>query len=403
MKVLFVTSAGAPPIGGEGVYMESIIPALEARGITVRVLVLCTSDEKQYQHTADDRVSYIRVRDPYTYHGLLARNIIAPLLYRRIRKELRIFNPDVVHLHTVFFLKTVLYAVRHIPTIQTFHEISQILPLFPTFFAHDPNTHYRGELDIHTGRRAGLKRRTIFIDHYIFDDRRMSRKVTRLFLCPSRYIAHVAQEAKLEPAVYIPHFREVSDIVVPQKKDEGEAYFLFVGRLEKLKGVDHLLRTFALLKKEGYPARLRIAGDGSSTPQLKRYAQEMGISDQVEFLGWIENHALADYYAGADAVIIPSIYPEAGPLVALEAMGYGVPVIAYRVGGLPELVKNEETGLTVERGDIHGLAAACKKIQTDPIYAQRLGRTAQKEVATYYTKEAHIDKLMAIYASLCKF
>ena len=402
MKVLLITSASAPHIGGEEVYLEKLVPALEERGIQVRVLVLSTIKHITSNYTQDSQVSFIYVHNPYTYCGLFERNIISPSLYRKIRREIRTFTPDVVHLHTVFFLKTVLFAAYHIPKVQTFHEVSIILPLYPLFFAEDPNTDYVGELDFKKGKRIGLKYRTLFIDHYLLSDHRISKRITKLFLCPSNYLADVAKKVGLTPTIHLPYFQDADRAEVIHENKSDNEYFLFVGRLETIKGADQLLRAFSLLKKQYEKARLIIAGDGTQSLELKLLSKKLGIDAHVDFLGWVDNSKLSVYYENARGIIIPSIYPEVSPLVAFEAMRYNKPVIAYSVGGLPEIVQQRETGLLVERGYIQGLSDACQQIYTNPTYAQQLGDAGRKYLEKHYTKKEHVDRLIAIYESLCK-
>ena len=107
-------------------------------------------------------------------------------------------------------------------------------------------------------------------------------------------------------------------------------------------------------------ARLRIAGDGPERSRLERLAEQLGIRDSVEFVGWIRDESgVAAFWSACDvAVAAPNDWIEAFGLTAVEAMACGVPVVATRGGALPETVVHERTGFLVDPRDTKGLAAA---------------------------------------------
>ena len=123
---------------------------------------------------------------------------------------------------------------------------------------------------------------------------------------------------------------------------------LFVGRIERLKGVDILLETAAALDYRS-KVTLLIAGGSQSSPEmdrLKNIAGELGIASMTRFLGSVPQSELAHYYNAADVCVLPSYYESFG-LAALEASACGTPVVASRVGGLPSVVKDGETGYLI--------------------------------------------------------
>ncbi|MCR4329543.1 MAG: glycosyltransferase family 4 protein [Candidatus Roizmanbacteria bacterium] len=400
MKILFITSTSSAYIGGEAVYLENLLSALEERGIEVRVIVLSTINKIVSNYSDDPRIRMILVKDLYTYTGLLARNMFYPYVYYKLRKEVREFNPTVVHLQTVFYLKTVLLCLRNLPIIQSFNELSLVYPLFPVFFEHDPYTTYRGEIDFKQMKKNGIKKRTVFIDHLLCSEQRFSKKYVRTFLCPSQYLLNEAHHAGFKNTLYLPYFQEDSTPYIKKEASKNPPYLLFVGRLEKIKGVDNLLHAFVQIHKERPDVQLRIIGIGPLSESWQDLAHQLDIDTHVQFFGWVQKEKVFEYYQEARAVIIPSIYPETNPLVAFEAMRQGTPVIAYNVGGLPETVEHEYSGLVVKRFDIPGLAQACIRLIDDASLAHRFGTNGRNRLTERYSKKGHIDALIQIYDSL---
>jgi len=169
---------------------------------------------------------------------------------------------------------------------------------------------------------------------------------------------------------------------------------LFVGRIEPLKGLDTLFRAIKILRdRKTMPPNLClsiIGGDPDDDAalenvemdRLKALREELGIGDLVAFLGKRDQDALNNYYASAQAVIMPSHYESFG-MVALEAMACGTPVIASEVGGLAFLVRDGETGFHVPDRDPDILADKLQLLLNDPELRARLGRQAAERAKQY--------------------
>jgi glycosyltransferase involved in cell wall biosynthesis len=149
-----------------------------------------------------------------------------------------------------------------------------------------------------------------------------------------------------------------------------------VGRLNRWKGQDLLLKAVALIKDRGIRCAVTIVGGEheGSTETLKALttlADTLGISDWVEFAG--EQHDLDPFYSTADMFVSPSTSPEPFGLVVVEAMSYGVPVIAARPGGPSETVVDGVTGLLFDNGDVNGLADALEMLINNHATCQAMG------------------------------
>jgi glycosyltransferase involved in cell wall biosynthesis len=169
---------------------------------------------------------------------------------------------------------------------------------------------------------------------------------------------------------------------------QGEPGFLLVvGRLRIRKGVDVLRAALPERRRRHPGARLLIAGDGEHRPALERAAADRGLSGAVTFLGRASAGQVRGLLRGAVALVVPSIY-EGMPLVVLEAMEEGVPVVASRVSGIPEVVENGCTGWTVPPEDPASLAAALVEVLDDPAAARRRGARGRRRLEASFRPAA---------------
>lgn len=160
---------------------------------------------------------------------------------------------------------------------------------------------------------------------------------------------------------------------------ETTGYFLFVGRLRLRKAVEVLLAALARLRSPYPEMRVMIAGDGEHRRRLEEAAARLGVGEAVTFLGKCDAARVRALLAGARALVVPSIY-EGMPLVVLEAMEAGVPVVASRVSGIPEVVVDGETGWLVPPEDPEALAAALAELVVRPEEALRRGEAGKIRV-----------------------
>jgi D-inositol-3-phosphate glycosyltransferase len=164
-----------------------------------------------------------------------------------------------------------------------------------------------------------------------------------------------------------------------------ERLFVFVGRLEPLKGVDVILRALAVLTAGGLHPEVRLlvlgedsgAGVGGEQARLRRLAADLGLADRVEFLGSVPQRQLATYYAAADACLMPS-YSESFGLVGLEAQACGTAVIASNVAGLASVVRDGVTGFLVDGHDPVDYADRMRRVLETSHLAEELGRRGSR-------------------------
>ncbi len=203
-----------------------------------------------------------------------------------------------------------------------------------------------------------------------------------LIITPSRYLEKIVSGWRVPRNRIKVVFNGLTPIPPPlselcwtPRPASQEPLILAAARLVNWKGIDHLIEALKLLER---PARLLILGQGPERARLTRLADELGLSRRVDFGGRVARGEVLHEMSRADAFVLPSGY-EGLPHVILEALFVGVPVVAARAGGTPEVITDQETGLLVPFGRPDLLAAALDRIFSDPslaVFLSRAGRAA---------------------------
>jgi glycosyltransferase involved in cell wall biosynthesis len=178
---------------------------------------------------------------------------------------------------------------------------------------------------------------------------------------------------------------------------EGDLVIGNVARLQPAKGHEHLLDAFARVRAARPDARLVVVGWGTSEAALRARAARLGVADRVAFLG--KRHDVHRLLAAFDVFAFPSIHEGQG-IALLEAMAAGVPIVASAADGIPEMVRDGETGLLVPPADAAALAAGILRLAGDAALAARVRDRARAVVAAEYSVEAAAARYEALYASL---
>jgi glycosyltransferase involved in cell wall biosynthesis len=300
--------------------------------------------------------------------------------YRRVRALIKVFQPDVVHFHTIGELSpSVVAAATGVPHVVTVHGPEDYtLALLPWQL---PARDYRDGTYRPADLRAVGRLRYCYLR---FVQRPLYQWVLRrtfAYVAPSRFLA----DTLLEDAGHT-QIRQVYngiELLAPAPAIPADRTLLYVGRLEAVKGCGVLLRAFELVRREVADARLMLVGAGGASDDLHALAAVGGVADAVDFRGWLSYDAVGDAIADATAVVIPSVWPETLATVALEALAVGRPLIASRVGGLPELIDDGVNGYLVEPYDVRTLADRMVALLTDPVTAARMGAAGRRRSAFF--------------------
>ncbi len=382
-----------PPFsfGGDGIFVYRLAQALAERGH--RVDVVHSEDAYRLQHPDDPQIHFpehanvrrypLRSRWPML-NALSAHQLGAPAAYRaQLRAVLEGNRYDVIHYHNVSLMggPGVLREGRA-AKLYTAHEYWLVCPTHVLFtFNREACTAKRCvRCTLHARRPPQLWRHSGLLED-------CTSHVDR-FLMPSRFALERHRADGLDvPMTVLPNFVPVPAPTTTTTRVAERPFFLFVGRLEKLKGVQDLIRLFASYGD----ADLLIIGDGGYRAVLEGEAHDV---KHVKFIGTVHPSEIGAYYQQAIAVLVPSLCYEVFPLIPAESFTYGTPVIARRIGALTEVVEESGGGYTFETLD--ECRAAMQRLQADTDLRNRLGDRGRQTAMAKWTTEAHMQRYLEI-------
>ena len=176
-------------------------------------------------------------------------------------------------------------------------------------------------------------------------------------------------------------------------------HIAFVGRLDPVKGADLLLDAVAALRSSHPDLRVSILGDGPHGPRIRQRAATLSLSDVVTFLGARPSDDVARLLADADLLVLPS-FAEGVPVVLMEAMATGLPVIASAIAGIPELVDHGASGLLIPPGDLDALTRAIASLLDDPTRRHVMGQNGRAKVIADFNDETEARRLATLFAAI---
>ncbi len=314
--------------------------------------------------------------------------------YKEMQSRLAESAPDVVHAHNLYPLlsPSVLVACRRAgtPVVMTVHNHSFTCPRSDHLCRGSLCEKCRGGREYHcilNNCRENILESVAYATRSAYARRmRLFHDNVNIVIALTEFARQRFLERGFAPeqVEILPNMFAQSH---PAADPENGSYVAYAGRMSGEKGVVTLLRAAALAPQ----CKVRLAGDGPLLDQFKRDA-----TDNVEFAGRLARDEMADFYRRAKFVVIPSHCFEMCPLVITEAMSHGIPVVASRIGGLAEMVSDQDTGLLFQPTNAEELAAKMKQLWNDPDQCRRLGRTAH-EAARQRDENKYYQELLAIY------
>jgi N-acetyl-alpha-D-glucosaminyl L-malate synthase BshA len=360
-----------PTYGGSGIVGSELGKELAERGHTVHFIssalpTRLTELNNRVRFHEVEMMSYpLFEHQPYTL-----------ALATKMATVAETENLDLLHVHyaiphsiSAILARESLKPKRRLPVITTLHGTD--ITLVGADRSYLPITRYGiVQSDGVTAISHYLKDATREI--FQFDD----IAVIPNFVCPTEYARHPVEKLRTTLA--------------PQ----GEPLLVHVSNFRPVKRPVDCVETLARVLKKGINTRLVMVGDGSERTNVEHRARCLGVNDRVAFVGKQPN--IVDYLSAADVLLLPSEQESFG-LAALEAMACEVPVIASRVGGVPEVVTDGETGFLSEVGDVEKMAEDAARLLTDTKLRHEMGKRARESAISRYRTDIVIPQYIEFY------
>jgi glycosyltransferase involved in cell wall biosynthesis len=317
---------------------------------------------------------------------------------------LRDFAPDVLFLHKVERADTVRELAGRFPAVRMVHDHDLVCPRRHKYFPISTRicdhpaglACYLHLCVIQRGgggplpfrlARVGERRRAI-----------QAHQAVRRLLVGSEWMRRelamngIGQE-RIDIVPPIPAALEEVRALPPSNEPE----VLFVGQVIRGKGVDLLLRALARVPE---PWHATVVGTGNHLGACRGLARELGVAGRVRFAGWVPHDRLGPLYERAAITVVPSRWPEPFGMVGVEAMARGRPVVGFAVGGIPDWLEHEVTGLLAPEADTTALADAIHRLLRDEPLRRRLGTAAVERVRRDYRPGAYLRRVMDILGAV---
>ncbi len=334
----------------------------------------------------------------------ISRFIYSAPAAKAIDRLVRDNQPQIAHLHIYYgqLTSSILSPLQNagIPVIQTLHEYKLVCPIYSMISHGEVCEDCQGQnfwkAVIKKCNRGSLSRSVLsaveayvsqqlgavdLVDHFITVSDFQRRKLIELGV-PKEKLTRVH------------NFIDISDVVPTQKQGE---YFLYFGRLEKLKGIFTLVEAAAAIPD----VPLIILGDGNARQELEAWIEERGIT-HIKVLGVKKGKELQEFIANSICSILPSEWYENCPLAVLESLAYGRPVIGTNIGGIPELIIDGVDGFIIPPQDTIELRARLVYLAQHRDEALEMGAKGREKVKTQFCAEKHYREILDVYHKVIK-
>jgi glycosyltransferase involved in cell wall biosynthesis len=326
--------------------------------------------------------------------------IYAPTVGQSFGRFLDDFHPDVVHCHNIYGRLTtaILDAAnrRCIPVVMTVHDLKLVCPAYlglregkPCQLCQDGGYWRCVRYKCH---KQSLTASSVYSAEAYFNHYAGKYNTVARFLCPSHFVEQALINGGIPPERVVYHSNALNPSLYTPQCSPGD-YMFYAGRLSSEKGILTLLKAVELT---GIP--LRIAGTGPLEKQIRARIEERRLPVQME--GYCTGVQLADLYRNSAFAVLPSEWYENASMSALETFAYGKPVLASKIGGNPEIVREGETGCLFTPFSVEDLAAIASKLWANRSKIAKLGKNARQMIEQEFSQDKRCNSLLCIYSEI---
>lgn len=379
------------PKGGVETYMLSAIPRLEADGLS-QAVVFGKGDPNLVKHAFE--VPEISTPGWGNKDSTLTK----------LKQAVDTFKPDVVHLHNIHNADAIEWLLDTKPVVVTTHDFRYLCPASNFYFRKTESVCEKGcgpGCFVTTLSKKCMTPRPKYAWKYY---RRVVR-VRRRFNDFKHLIAP-CQDAKTRfvrdgfpehNVTVLPYFCRITPLPEPRPIPE-RAVMLYLGRLGGNKGGRYFIEALGRLSSDVHGIFIGNV-DASTEVLLKELAAKHNCSDRLTWRHWATQEEISAQLKQTSVLVFPSLWPETLGIVGLEAMAHGVPVVASDIGGVPEWLKDGETGFRVQPKDVTAIADRVASIIGDTSLAHQMGVAALEHLNAKFLPERHLSVLKGIYGA----
>ncbi len=399
MKILLVNKFHYLKGGSEKYYFD-LANLLKENGHEVAFFSM--QDEKNIK--TDCKEYFVENSDMNSKNIFKALDVIYSKKNKKaMEKALDDFKPDIVHLNN--FQRQLSASIikpikkRNIPIVFTAHDLQAICPAIVMLDNEKNicdkciNGKYMNCIKGKCVKNSSLKSLLGAIEGKYYRNKKIYTKQIDKIITPSKYFKTmlVKDGVKADRVEILHNFIDVDEY---SAKIEDEGYAFYYGRLAKEKGIFNLLNAINKVKNK----KLLIAGEGPDKEKIEKYIIENNLKQNVKLLGYLKTNQIKEYVRKARVIIVPSICRENCPYSILETLAIGRPIIGSNLGGIPELVVNNECGYIYN--DEKTLIEKLEKLLNDEALAKKMGENAKKIANEKFSKDAYYSKIITLYEQL---
>ena len=391
--------------GGSETYYFSLKELLEENGHDVIEFSMKDSRNlpSTYSEYFVDNIEYNKKNSSYKKVKLAVKLVYSFEARRKVEKLIINHKPDIAHLH-IFqhqLSPSILGILKkyNIPIVYTAHDFKMICPNYKMMLpSGEICEECKGGSYYNCLKNKCVKNSFMnsFVDtieaytHKMFKSYDMIDKI----ITPSNFYKEKFIEFGIDSKriAYIPNFLDGSKYI---SHDSCGEYFIYFGRLSEEKGIETLVRAMKMVN-----GKLKVVGIGPLEAELKEYTRNQSLDEKVEYLGYKTGDELKRIIGDSRFIVVPSKWYENAPYSVLEAMALGKPVIGSNVGGIPELVRDNETGLIFQADDYKELADKINLLLSNRKLIELYGRNAKIIFNNMYNKVTHYENVINIYEEL---
>ncbi|MCP4536224.1 MAG: glycosyltransferase family 4 protein [Chloroflexi bacterium] len=403
MRILLVNKYNYLRSGTER-YLFNLERILQTQGHTVAVFSM---HHPQNRPATDQRhfVPHVDFRDLTLWGHLSAalRVLWFPQAARSIARVLDEFRPDIVHLFNIYhqLSPSILPPItrRGIPIVHTLNDYKLVCPNYLLYTQGAPCTRCRQGNYFQAVQHRCLHGSLAWsllasVEMTLHKAWRIYERHVATFITPSAFVKKTVEEFGIpeDQLVHIPLPLFSQDFDLSETSGEHLAY---VGRLSHEKGLPTLIHAMRQVPQ----ARLLIVGEGSMRPVLEQMVREDNMTN-VHFTGYLSGEDLEHALAQARFTVLPSQWYEVFGQTILESFAVGKPVVAARIGGMPELIDDDENGLLFTPGNADELSTCLRRLWDDPKKTRLMGLNGRRKVLAQHSPENHYRQLYPLYERL---